>query len=229
MTSAIHRTAFIAAIVCAAAAIGAGPADAGAGHPPRTVHVQGTQQAVNGSFDFFTVRSNAGRPGLVGDWAITDRFSQVFKSPFFFETGAERFAGCLDLNGDNACRNEPTGTMTFNYAAWVKFDPALLPDVFSELAGGCVHPVTGGSGAFAGARGLLTMRDRPVDGTIETTYRGTVTLASRANAVAAQGMPAAPEVGAAVNAEAMAAGSTEVSPTSEAAGPPAPAAGPRVC
>jgi len=230
MTSAIHRTAFIAAIVCAAAAIGAGPADAGAGHPPKTVHVQGTQQAVNGSFDFSTVRSDAGRPGLVGDWAITDRFSQVFKSPFFFETGAERFAGCLDLNGDNACRNEPTGTMTFNYAAWVKFDPALLPDVFSELAGGCVHPVTGGSGAFAGARGLLTMRDRPVGGAIETTYRGTLTLASRTSAaVAPQAMPAVPEAAAAANAEAMAAGSTEVSPTSEAAGPPAPAAQPRVC
>ena len=174
MTSAIHRTAFIAAIVCAAAAIGAGPADAGAGHPPKTVHVQGTQQAVNGSFDFSTVRSDAGRPGLVGDWAITDRFSQVFKSPFFFETGAERFAGCLDLNGDNACRNEPTGTMTFNYAAWVKFDPALLPDVFSELAGGCVHPVTGGSGSFKRAAGWIHMVDTPKGDEVITTYTGTI-------------------------------------------------------
>jgi large exoprotein involved in heme utilization and adhesion len=216
MNGAVRGTALIAAIVCATAAIGAGPAGAGGGDPlPKTVHVRGTQQAVDGSSDFFTVRSDPGRAGLVGDWAITHRFSQSFRSPFFFETGTEWFDGCLDLNGDNACHSEPTGSMTFNYASWVKFDPALLPDVFSELAGGCVHPVTGGSGAFAGARGLLTMRDRPVGDTIETTYRGSLTLGSRTSGFAA-GVPAAPEVSAAANAE--------VSPTSEAAGPPAPAA-----
>jgi hypothetical protein len=105
--------------------------------------------------------------------------------------------------------------MTFTYALWIKFDPALLPDVFSELAGGCVHPVTGGSGAFAGARGLLTMRDRPVGDVIETTYRGSLALDSRAR-VSATAVQAAPAVTAAFGAE--------VSPTSEAAGPPAPAA-----
>ena len=88
----------------------------------------------------------------------------------------------------------------------------------------------GGSGAFAGARGLLTMRDRPVGGTLATTYRGTVTVASRPGAAAAaQGMPAAPEVGAAANAEVRGAGDTKVNATSEVAGPPAPAAQPPVC
>jgi large exoprotein involved in heme utilization and adhesion len=215
MNSAVRRTALIAAIVCATAAVGAGPAGAAGGPQPKTVHVRGTQQAVNGSTDFFTMRSDAGRAGLVGDWAVTDRFSRDFRSPFYFETGAERFNGCLDRNGDNACHGEPSGSMTFTYALWIKFDPALLPDVFSELAGGCVHPVTGGSGAFAGASGLLTMRDRPVGDEIETTYRGNLALGSRAN-VSATGVTAAPELSAAVDAK--------VGPTSEAAGPPAPVA-----
>jgi len=228
MNSAVQRTAVVAALMFAAAAISAGSADAGIGQRPKAVHVQGTQQAVNGSVDFFTVRSEAGRAGLAGDWVITDRLTRDYIPPVYFETGTERFAGCLDLNGDNACRNEPTGSMTFDYVSWIKFDPALLPDVFKELAGGCVHPVTGGSGAFAGARGLLTMRDRPVGDAIETTYRGTVRLASLPSAAAAtQGAPADPEVGAAGNSGGGAA--TNVSPTSEAAGPPAPAAQPRVC
>jgi hypothetical protein len=54
-----------------------------------------------------------------------------------------------------------------------------------------------------------------VGDTIETTYRGSLTLGSRKSGSAA-GVPAAPEVSAAANAE--------VSPTPEAAGPPAPAA-----
>jgi len=215
MNGAVRKTALIAAIVCATAVIGAGPAGAGGGSLPRTVHVRGTQQAVNGSIDFFTMRSYAGRAGLVGDWAVTDRFSRDFRSPFYFETGAERFDGCLDRKGDNACHGDPTGSMTFDYALWIKFDPALLPDVFKELAGGCVHPITGGSGAFAGARGLLTMRDRPVGDEIETTYRGSLTLGPGASGSAA-GIPAAPAVTAPANAQ--------IAPTSEAAGPPAPVA-----
>jgi len=218
MICAARRSAFIAAVAIAFASVTASAtAEAAAGRLPKTVQVQGSQTRVGDGL--YAMHSAPGRAGLVGEWE-TEVFSWKFVLPFYFETGTERFDGCLDLNGDNACHHEPTGSLTFNYAAWVKFDPDLLPTVYKQLAGGCVHPVTGGSGGFAGARGLLTMRDRLVGDTIETTYRGTLRFGPGGSVSAAE-VPAVPEFGATAMAE--------VSPTSEAAGPPAPAAQPHVC
>jgi hypothetical protein len=39
-----------------------------------------------------------------------------------------------------------------------------------------VHPVYGGTGAFAGARGVVRMFDQPVGGGVRTTYLGTLVL-----------------------------------------------------
>ena len=56
-----------------------------------------------------------------------------------------------------------------------------------------MHPITGGNGGFANARGLLTMHDSPVGNQVRTTYQGTVVLhavsASAARPLAAPGPP----------------------------------------
>jgi hypothetical protein len=44
------------------------------------------------------------------------------------------------------------------------------------IKGQCVHPVTGGNGAFRGARGVLNMVDTPRGAEVETTYRGDIVL-----------------------------------------------------
>lgn len=178
--SLVRRTAVVAALALACTTVGVGlsPAAEGAGSASKTYRVQGVQERVGNSYVLYTVKSDKGHPGLVGDWATTMTASHV-SSPWYFEIGTEKFVGCLDRNGDQYCTNDPAGSISFTYASWVKFDPTT----YAELAGGCVHPINAGTGAFRQARGLLTMRDTPrADGSILTTYRGTVTLSARAGA-----------------------------------------------
>jgi len=180
--SLVRRTAVVAALALACTTVGVGlsPAAKGAGSASKTYRVQGVQERVGNSYVLYTVKSDKGHPGLVGDWATTMTASH-FSSPWYFEIGTEKFVGCLDRNGDQYCTNDPAGSISFTYASWVKFDLTTG----AELAGGCVHPITAGTGAFQGVRGLLTMRDTPrADGTILTTYRGTVTLSAHAGAAA---------------------------------------------
>jgi hypothetical protein len=40
-----------------------------------------------------------------------------------------------------------------------------------------MHPVTGGTGAFAGARGVIVMADTPTANGVSTSYIGNLTLA----------------------------------------------------
>lgn len=54
------------------------------------------------------------------------------------------------------------------------------------IKGQCVHPITGGSGACRGARGLLNMVDTPVGEEVKTTYEGDIVL----NAVPSEGAAA---------------------------------------
>ncbi|HYN73231.1 MAG TPA: hypothetical protein VES60_12080 [Nakamurella sp.] len=178
--SLVRRTAVVAALALACTTVGVGliPSAEGAGNTSKTYRVQGVQERVGNSNDLYTVKSDKGRPGLVGDWVTTMTAYHV-SPPWYFEIGTEKFDGCLDRSGDQSCKDDPAGSISFTYAAWVKFDPITK----ALLAGGCVHPVTAGTGAFQGVRGLLTMRDTPrADGSILTTYRGTVTLSGRAGA-----------------------------------------------
>ncbi len=53
---------------------------------------------------------------------------------------------------------------------WASFDPATG----ALLHGNCVHPITGGSGSFRKAAGVLFMEDTPTGDSVVTTYKGTI-------------------------------------------------------
>ena len=69
---------------------------------------------------------------------------------------------------------EPSGALGFDYVLWMQYDP----DSGWLIEGNCLHPVTGGSGDFAGARGVLTMLAGPVGRgeQINSTYKGEIVL-----------------------------------------------------
>jgi hypothetical protein len=108
--------------------------------------------------------------GLIGSWKITS-FKEVGKGPIFRAKGTERFAGCLDRDRDGRCAGEPSGTLEFRFLYWGKFDAD------DQLVwGSCWHPVTGGSGDFTGASGVLMMVDTPTATGVTTRYTGNITL-----------------------------------------------------
>jgi len=72
---------------------------------------------------------------------------------------------------------EPHGVLRASYIYWSSF-----ADNGQLVRGRWVHPVTGGSLAFAGARGLISMLDAQVGYGVRTTYHGRVVLASNPSA-----------------------------------------------
>jgi hypothetical protein len=113
-----------------------------------------------------------GRPGLIGWWRTTSFQLGVFTpSGVVTGTGTEEFEGCLDANGDKTCGgSEPAGTLRFSFESSAKFDPVT----FEQQHGRCHHPITGGTGDFAGATGVLRFTDDPVTGC--SYYSGHLTL-----------------------------------------------------
>jgi hypothetical protein len=107
--------------------------------------------------------------GLIGDWAITS-FTELAKTPLYRAKGTEHFSGCLDRGRDGSCAGDPSGTLDFTFRYWARFDGDAL------VWGACWHPITGGTGAFKGAQGVLTMTDTPVDSEVRTDYIGSITL-----------------------------------------------------
>lgn len=100
--------------------------------------------------------------GLIGCWTILTAPSFVVTpSGVVVGTGTEEFVGCLDLAGDGRCGIEDrSGTLRFSMNYSVKYDPA-----FTALQHGrCHHPITGGSGGFEGATGVLRFKDDPATG-----------------------------------------------------------------
>jgi hypothetical protein len=159
--------------------------------PTKTYRVQGIQLPIDIAQGSYEMRTDGGRPGLVGWWQFTSYRQGPSGPNLTTATGTELFGGCLDRNGDG-CNNDPTGQLTFSFVSWTRFDPATG----ETIEGRCIHPITGGTGAFAGARGLLTMRDfRDEAGELRTTYRGTITLRGigGANSASAQSAEAAVE------------------------------------
>ena len=133
------------------------------------VHVSGTQVPINANQGKYRMRGD-----LRGTWFV-DTTKVLHSSPrLFVASGHERFRGCVDADRDKRCApGEPSGVMRFAYLYWASFD--AQGDL---VRGECVHPVTGGGGAFARARGVLHMVDRPVaGGEVRTTYRGRLRLA----------------------------------------------------
>jgi hypothetical protein len=130
-----------------------------------------------------TVDAEAGlsvmRGGLIGDWATTS-FEVVEVSPVFHGRGTETFAGCLNRNGrDRSCKGDPAGTLAFTFDYFAAF---ASPDPESLIWGSCVHPIVSGTGAFAGAQGVIAMVDMPTPAGVVTRYEGTITLASGSGA-----------------------------------------------
>ena len=114
----------------------------------------------------------SGRPALIGYWYIRSFVLGVFTpSGVITGTGTEEFVGCYDANGDRQCGTaEPSGSLQLSYQATVKLDPLT----FTQVLGRCHHPITGGTGDFEGATGVLRFKDDPANGC--SYYSGHFTL-----------------------------------------------------
>jgi hypothetical protein len=112
------------------------------------------------------------RGDLIGLWwTTTFELGVATPSGVVTGSGTERFDGCLDANGNGRCdAADPTGSLHLAFTYSGKFDPGT----FALLHGRCHHPVTGGTGGFEGATGVIQMRDDPETGC--TYYRGHLTL-----------------------------------------------------
>jgi hypothetical protein len=166
----------VVAVTASLALVGAASASAG------TVQVRGLQLALgadpNCPADAFGMTGS-----LVGCW-FTDTFVPNPAHPGgtpgggFQARGTEHFVGCLGLNGNTTCTGEPMGTLHFRFQFSARFDPVTG----AEIHGRCQHPVTSGSGVFAGATGVMTFRDDVTSGTAP--YRGHLSLGDPSAAVA---------------------------------------------
>ena len=182
MRSTVRRTALLAGLALAAAGVTltptatAGPPDhGGASAGPRAVEVRGRQIPVDVDAGKYRMEGD-----LVGDWLYVPQAPPLHDSDtLYVEAGLEVFNGCIDRNHDGLCGDRDVrGELRTAFLYWSSFD--LDGNL---IRGQYVHPVTGGRGGFAGARGRLDMVDRPVRDGIRTTYRGTIVL----NAVPSEG------------------------------------------
>jgi len=140
-----------------------------------TVRVAGREIPVDLANGLYEMRGS-----LVGDWKYIPREVLHNNPTLYAEAGVEVFKGCIDRRPrDGRCtRRDHRGELHLAFLYWASFD--LDGDL---IKGQCVHPVTGGRGAFAGARGRLDMVDTPIGDEVRTTYRGRITL----NAVPTEG------------------------------------------
>ena len=149
--------------------------EAAASSEPRTVHVAGRQIPVDIDNGLYRMRGS-----LVGDWRYIPREVLHSSPTLYTEAGVEVFNGCIDRRPrDGECtRRDHRGELHIAFLYWARFD--LDGNL---IKGQCVHPITGGKRAFAGARGVLRMVDTPVGDRVRTTYRGHIRL----NAVPSEG------------------------------------------
>ena len=176
----------------------AGPAastDTGSdGTPRRVVRVRGQQIPVDVANGRYSMRGD-----LIGDWRYIPRTPPLHASEtLYVEAGTEVFNGCIDRNRNGRCgARDDRGELHLAFIYWASFD---LDG--GLLRGQCVHPVTGGSGAFAGARGVLHMVDRPVGDEVRTRYRGKIVLNAVPSEGAAAPVSTAADLGASTTASA---------------------------
>ena len=185
MNSTIRRTALFAGLTLTIACVGILPAVASQtdGHGDdsggsQNVRVSGQQIPVDIDDGRYEMRGS-----LIGDWHYIPRevlHNDPERPTLYVEAGVEVFTGCIDRRPrDGECTDrDAQGELHFAFLYWASYD--LSGDL---IRGQCVHPITGGRGDFAGARGLLRMVDRPAGDEIETTYRGQIEL----NAVPGEG------------------------------------------
>lgn len=141
----------------------------------RPVQVAGRQIPVDIGNGLYEMRGS-----LVGDWHYIPKEVLHNAPRFYAEAGVEVFNGCIDHRPrDGKCTGRDyRGELHLAFLYWASFDRRG-----NLIRGQCVHPITGGRGAFAGARGRLRMVDRPVGDRVKTTYRGRIVL----NAVPTEG------------------------------------------
>jgi hypothetical protein len=162
----------------AVTALAASVAAASAASSAEPVKVNGLQIVVDEKKGLYEMKGS-----LVGAWAITSFTPRYQSSSEFAGTGTERFRGCHDLDRSGVCdAGEPTGSIRFTFMYWASFDPKSG----NLVKGQCVHPVTGGTGAFAGAKGLIVMHDRPTKTGIRTTYSGSLRYPASAKSATAE-------------------------------------------
>ena len=164
-----HVLLVVAAALSLAVPAGSSLAAASANTP---IRVTGTQTEVNMAKGQYQMHGS-----LVGPWQITS-FKPVYYSPTqFAANGTEVFSGCVDSNRNGTCdAGEPNGTLRFSAKFWGELNPTTK----KEIRGGCFHAVTGGTGDFAKAKGVLSMVDTPAGNDLKTTYRGELQLAGAA-------------------------------------------------
>jgi hypothetical protein len=130
-----------------------------------TYQVSGKQTVVDEAAGKYAMHG-----GLVGDWTFTS-YTEIAKTPIYRAKGTELFSGCLDVARDGSCAGDPSGKLRFSFRYWAQFGAGD-----ALVWGSCLHPVTGGTGAFAGATGVLAMVDSPTPQGVKTSYIGHVTL-----------------------------------------------------
>ena len=139
------------------------------GSAATTVRVRGTQLPVNPDKGRYTMRGD-----LVGRWTVIPAKVLNDTPQLYVEAGREQFVGCLDRNHDQVCQvSEPHGVLRSSYIYWASF-----AGNGQLVRGRWVHPVTGGTLAFEGSRGVINMLATPVGYGVRTTYRGRVVLVS---------------------------------------------------
>lgn len=139
-----------------------------------TYQVDGRQKAVDADKGIYKMSG-----GLIGEW-VTTSSKEVATNPYYETAGTERFRGCLDRRRDGKCgANDPSGTLSFSFRLWALLEPN---DPNKLIWRACWHPITGGTGDFKGAQGVLTFVDWQVGDSVRTKYLGTITTTS-SNAV----------------------------------------------
>ena len=101
---------------------------------------------------------------LNGCWYTYVTASQLNPSGTYKETGSETFVGCF--NG-LAC-----GTFETVYTFTAKYTDETFAQ---EIHGRCEHSIVGGTGDFAGAKGVILFKDDVVN--LKFDYRGHISLA----------------------------------------------------
>jgi hypothetical protein len=100
---------------------------------------------------------------LDGCWYTYVSASQLNPSGTYVERGTEIFVGCL--NGTTCGTFETTYTFTAKY----------VDDTFAEeIHGRCHHPIVGGTGDYAGAKGVINFKDDVVN--LKFDYKGHISL-----------------------------------------------------
>jgi hypothetical protein len=130
-----------------------------------TYEVAGTQKSVDDDTAKLT-------GDLRGVWTTTS-FEVVAIAPYVETKGTELFEGCIDRRRDRSCAGDPSGTLTFEFGFLGLYES---PDPASLVWGTCWHPVVSGTGAFAGAQGVLAFVDSPTPKGASTRYIGSLTL-----------------------------------------------------